>query len=217
MRFLHLAIACVALLPAAAGAGPVRQLDFDVFLDDREIGDHSFRLRDVDGTVHVASSASFRVKAWFVTAFRYEHESAERWEGGCLRGIEAQTDSNGKRSSVSGAAEAGRFHVRSGKRDDSLEGCIRSFAYWDLGLLQAARLLDPQTGENLAVQLTPLPGGTLAIGGGEIAVDRYALKASGMDITLSYDSGTGEWVGLDSAMGKGRTLRYRRSPGELAR
>jgi len=115
---------------SAAGAGPSRALRFDVFLDDREIGDHRFELRDVDGGVHVASTANFRVKAWILTAFRYEHESVERWQGGCLRLIESRTDSNGKRSTVSGSGEGEIFRVRSGDRDDTLEGCIRTFAYW---------------------------------------------------------------------------------------
>jgi len=87
----------------------------------------------------------------------------------------------------------------------------------DLALLKTSMLLDPQSGEHLAVELTPLPSGKLAVAGGEVPVDRYALRAPGVDITLSYESRTGDWIGLDSAVERGRTLRYRRNLVDLNR
>lgn len=219
MKLPSLVIAVLALfLPEGAEAGRVRKLHFDVFLNERAIGDHRFELRDGEDGTLVESEADFLVKAWVVTLFRYDHESTERWNEGCLQQIEARTDSNGKQSNVAGSDAGGSFLVRAGKREHTLAGCVRTFAYWNVDLLRAPRLLNPQTGEHVAVALTRLAGGTLEIGDGrELLVDRYALKGSDVDITLSYEAGTGEWVGLDSAIGSGRALRYRRSPDTLNR
>jgi hypothetical protein len=48
-----------------------------------------------------------------------------------------------------------------------------------------------------------------------VAVKRYALKGQGIDITLAYTADGGDWVGLDSKLEGGRTLRYRRNAAEL--
>ena len=201
--------------PAVGDPAPPRQWNFEVFLDDREIGYHRFELRNAGDALRLETRAEFEVKLLIITAFEYVHSNTELWQAGCLQRIEARTDSNGKRYEVSGEQRDGGFVLATGSGTTRIEDCVGSFAYWDQRLLQRGRLLNSQTGEYLEVELQRLPAATVTIGNREIAVDRYSLTARDMDITLAYAAGSGDWVALDSVVDGGRTLRYRRSPADF--
>jgi len=211
---------CVALPAAADSAGvgssaSAKHLNFEVYLDDREIGFHRFELREEGGALRLTTEADFEVKILLFTAFEYEHRNVEVWRNGCLQRIEARTNSNGDRYAVDGERRGAAFVVETDAGSQRLADCVGTFAYWDRSLLERPRLLNSQTGEYLEVDVRPLPQETLRIGERELAVDRVALKAPGMDIELAYVAGSGEWVALESRVDAGRTLRYRRSPADF--
>jgi len=210
-----LCAASPATADSAGGGSAVRSLNFEVYLDDREIGYHRFELRDDGTALRLTTEADFEVKVLLFTAFAYEHRNVEFWNDGCLQRIEARTDSNGKLYRVEGERRDDAFLLETGDGSRRLDGCVRSFAYWDRSLLDRPRLLNSQTGEYLEVDLERLPAGTLQIGRDQVRVDRYALSAPGMDIELAYASGSGEWLALESRVDQGRTLRYRRSPADF--
>lgn len=83
-----------ALLLAAdpADATQGRQLDFTVYLDDREIGFHRFRLRNQGLERELESEACFKVKIPSFNAYRYAHDIRETWRTQCLRQIESRID-----------------------------------------------------------------------------------------------------------------------------
>lgn len=200
----------------ASGADGARKLSFDVFLDDRAIGYQRFSLTPAGSGTRIETQARFEVKLLRITAFAYDHSNTEVWRGGCLRSIDARTDSNGKKSSVNGRAQGDAFVVATKDGERTLSECVATFAYWDKRiLLRSQALLNSQTGEYVPVRVTPLGAGTSRIGARDIPVKRYALKGKGIDITLAYASGSDEWVALDSKMEGGRTLRYRRNAAEL--
>lgn len=200
----------------ANGADAARKLSFDVFLDDRAIGYQRFSLTPAGDATRIETQARFEVKLLRITAFAYDHRNTELWRGGCLRSIDAATDSNGKKSAVNGRARGDAFVVTTKEGERTLGDCVASFAYWDKGvLLRSKTLLNSQTGEYVPVQIAPLGPTTKRIGARDIPVKRYALKGKGIDITLAYAAGSDEWVALDSKMDGGRTLRYRRSAAEL--
>lgn len=212
-----LGIASHTPLQADTSAGAaVRKLNFDVFLDDRPIGHHRFELAPAGEGTRIVARADFAVKLLRITAFEYQHRNTELWRDGCLRSIDAYTDSNGKKSAVNGRDRGAAFFVATVQGERPLGDCVASFAYWDKQvLLRSQRLLNSQTGEYLPVRIAPLGSDRIRIGQRDIAVQRYALKAQGIDITLAYSVDGGEWVALDSKMDGGRTLRYRRNAAEL--
>jgi hypothetical protein len=194
---------------------PPRQWNFDVYLDDREIGSHHFQLSDSAEGLRLQTHAEFSVEFLTITVYAYEHRNTEIWQGGCLRSIEASTDSNGKHHRVSGVERGGRLVVSTQAGVRHLDECVATFAYWDRRLLERQRLLNPQTGEYLPVKLESLGGGSVLLGSRNVAVQRYALTAEKMDIELAYDADTGEWLALDSQVEGGRVLRYRRNAQDL--
>jgi hypothetical protein len=194
-------------LTAADADSASRTLMFDVFLDGKKIGYHRF---DIDGTrsnAAVRSEASFDVKFLFVTAFSYRHTATESWSNGCLDEIEARTDSNGKMLNVVGELTGDGFVIDTGERAAELPKCVMSFAYWNPGFLEQPRLLNPQTGEYVDVEVQDLGNDVLRIDGREIPARSVRLTARKMDIRLWY-SEESEWLALESVAKGGRIIRY---------
>jgi hypothetical protein len=205
------------LVAGTTGASTLdsERFTFDVYLDEDEIGFHRYEIREHrDGTI-MRTEADFEVRLLFFTAYEYEHRNSEVWRDGCLRNIEARTNSNGDRYEVAGTWRDGTFVLETGSDQRRFSDCVRTFAYWDRKLLDAERLLNSQTGEYVEVALTSLPAGVIEFGDQILPVERYRLTAQGMDIQLAYAAESGEWVGLDTTVRGGRTLRYRRDPAEL--
>lgn len=194
----------------------VRNLNFNVFLDDREIGFQRFTVTPTTEGTRIDTEARFEVKFLRITAFAYDHRNTELWRDGCLQAIAARTDSNGKQQVVNGQDVGSAFVVATAEGEQRLGDCVASFAYWDRNLLiQRQRLLNSQTGEYTPVRIDRIGQGQLRIAERDVTVQRYAIRGQGIDISLAYTVDSGEWVSLDSKLESGRTLRYRRNPAEL--
>lgn len=210
------ALMAVALAGAAgADSRGTNEWNFDVYLDDKEIGFHTFELDRVDDALVLHSEAVFKVKVLFLTAFRYEHNNREVWRDGCLRSIEARTDANGKEFNVKGVVDDGGFLLESADGRAPIDDCVATFAYWDRDLLERDRLLNSQTGEYLDVEFEEKPDATYRLGQREVDAERVHVSARGVDIVLTYAAGSGEWLALESRLQNGRTLSYRRSAEDL--
>jgi hypothetical protein len=182
----------------ALALATTREWHFDVSLDGRPIGEHRFVLREDAGARELTSEARFRVRFLFVDAYRYEHHARERWRGDCLEQLDARTDVNGERSEIT-YPDSGR-----GPRAD----CVRTFAYWNPEILEWRRLLNPQTGEYVDIQVKPM--GRELIDGRP--AQRYRLLGRGrepLQIDLWYTP-TLDWLALESTTPEGRRLRYAR-------
>ncbi len=182
-------------------------LVFDVFLDGKKIGYHRFEIDGTGSDADVRSEASFDVKFLFVTAFSYRHTATESWSNGCLDEIEARTDSNGKKLNVFGERTDNAFVIDSGDVEAELPSCVMSFAYWNPGFLEQPRLLNPQTGEYLEMEVQELGRDTVRLDGREVPARSVRLTARQMDITLWY-SDSSEWLALESVAKGGRIIRY---------
>lgn len=205
-----LVFATCALLTFGSPSRANELLRFQVYLDDRPIGEHSFRIADAGGATRVSSRAAFDVDFLFINAYRYRHSSNEIFRDGCLAQINAQTDDNGKRFQIEGSAVGGDFRVERADGVEQAPGCIKTFAYWDRSFLNQPRLLNPQTGDLEEVRVQPKGNDRVEVEDGRtVPADRYALKTDELTIDLWYNENLG-WVGLESDTGKGRRITYKR-------
>jgi hypothetical protein len=197
----------VATSPTLADTTDTRTMTYDVFLDGKKIGYHRFEIDGSESDAAVRSEASFDVKVLFLTAFKYRHVTSESWTGGCLDEIEAQTNSNGKRLQLSGELTESGFVIDTGEQEAELPECVMTFAYWNPGFLNEPRLLNPQTGEYLDVDVTELGHDVVRIAGREVPARSVRVTARKMDITLWY-SADRQWLALESVAKGGRIIRY---------
>jgi hypothetical protein len=201
--------ACVIAFSAnAADELPGKQWQFDVALDDKPIGFHTFELQH-DGEKQVLTTeASFDVKFLFITAFRYRHQNTEIWNDGCLASIDASTDSNGEQFDVRGELGNGSFELAGEAASMALPGCVQTFAYWNPAILESQKLLNSQTGQYEDVTVSLEGREQLPVAGEFVDALRYRLSAQAGDITLWYSSDDNTWIGLEAPAKGGRKLRY---------
>lgn len=198
----------MALLSATVTASTsTEEWRFRVFLDDAEIGYHRFSLLGNGPERQLESEARYNVKFLYVTVYRYAHDSRERWQGNCLKQVEANTQDNGKTLAVRGTQDGDRFVVTNTRGEANLPACVMTFAYWNPDLLGQSRLLNVQTGEYMDVQVRPLGEETLTVRGTVQRALRYALETRDFRIDLWY-SPNKEWLALESNTQGGRKLRY---------
>ena len=182
---------------------------FKVFLERSPIGEHVFERQPDGDSARVSSRARFDVRFLIFDAYSYWHESDEIWRGDCLERIRATTDDNGDESLVVGKRKPADFMLSVNGRTARLPTCVSTFAYWDKDLLGRRRLLNPQTGELVTARVEAQGVEQVQVGERKVTAERYRLSADGVDITLWYTP-DGNWVGLASDTGKGKTLRYER-------
>lgn len=197
------------LLALSSPASASEHLRFQVYLGDKPIGEHSFRVFETGDLRRVHSSAAFDVDFLFVNAYRYRHDSREIFRDGCLQEIRATTDDNGKRYRVEGEATGKQFRIDRGDGEEQAEGCLMTFAYWDPDFVNQKRLLNAQTGKLEPVRVRAQGSDRVKVGSREVPATRYALSADEVSIDLWYNDDLG-WVGLASDTGKGGRLSYRR-------
>lgn len=196
-----------AMLVAPAHAYPPREWRFNVLLDNKPIGQHSFVLSLDQRQQVLKSEADYNVKLLGFNAYRYQHLAVERWEGGCLSEIEARTNDNGDALALKGRKDDAGFILNGPAGTRSLPGCVMSFAYWNPAILKESRLLNAQNGEYLAVSVRDLGAESLSLGSAKIAARRYRLDAGKFSIDLWYGAGN-QWLALETRTAEGRLLRY---------
>lgn len=210
-RLMHLVttslILAVPLDLTSATTTDTREWQFRVYLDDREIGYHDFRLTNVGQAQELETAARFNIKFLFFNAYEYEHVNSEQWDGDCLRRIESRTVANGEVYSVRGSQQQGRFLISTRDKQLSLPKCIMTFAYWNPEFLNESRLLNSQTGEYLDISVEPAALENVTVRGERVPALHYSLSANGLQLDLWYSKNQ-EWLGLESVTESGRKLRY---------
>lgn len=196
-----------ALVIPTALAAAQKKWEFTVYLDDTAIGHHHFVLNERGTERELSSDARFNVKLLFVNAYRYVHGASERWRDNCLVSLSSRTDDNGKQLNVNAEQQGGRVTVTTARGEETMPGCVMTFAYWNPQILRQARLLNPQTGQYEAVRISAMDEETITVRGVPVKARRYRISGPKNPIDLWYGPDYA-WLALQSPLDSGRTLRY---------
>lgn len=211
MKKLLFSALCLSCLSAPAFA---ERLDFDVFLDNQQVGFNTVNIQQNGADTQVSVKSVFNVKVLFINAYHYSHTAQERWRNGCLTQLNTQTNDNGKQQTVSTTLVGNRLNVDAGDNSAELSGCVRSFAYWNPALLNSSHLLNTQTGKYESTQLSLLGKQPLVFNGKSYGSKHYRLQVSGTtQIDLWYDANN-RWQALQANV-EGRKLRYLRKGDDI--
>ncbi|MGB0847709.1 MAG: DUF6134 family protein [Thiolinea sp.] len=204
MLIILTAFALLAGSPAKASGNNAWR--FQVLLDGTAIGQHSFNVSTSNNQVLVKTNASFAVKFLGFTAYTYQHNNTERWQGACLNSISANTNDNGEQLIVNGTRQGNNFALKTADANSTLPACLKSFAYWNLAHMKSPQLLNSQTGELMSVRLQAMGNDNIMAGGQFVPAKRYRLTGRNLQIDLWY-SAQNRWLGLES-LKDGRRIRY---------
>lgn len=181
---------------------------FRVLLDDMEIGHHRFLVTKRGAYEQVISEASYDVRLLFIPVYRYRHSSLETWKDNCLVEIQSQTDDNGNQQFINGSFQARMLHLTTKQGETRLQGCVKTFAYWDPAILKASRLLNTQTGQYTTVDTRFIANETLMINGKKVASRHYQLLMEKFTIDLWYARNDNRWLRLESTTQSGASIKY---------
>ena len=192
----------VFLLPMELCIAEPEAIRFKIFLDNNEVGQHHFTMREHGGDLEVTSEASMDFNVLLIKKYKYRHSAKEIWKDGCLKSVESTTQRNNKNIEISGKLLAGRFVVTNSGVEESLKECTKSFAYWRPEWLEDESLLNVETGKYTPVTLeSEFDPNTL--------MTRKTLGLPKTEIRLKYDKSS-EWQSLESDLKIVGTLRYQR-------
>jgi hypothetical protein len=197
----------VSIANTVPGKDRSESWNFRVMLDDMPIGYHRVRIDRTDNTKTVHTRANFDVRILFIPVYSYEHETRERWEDNCLVDISSTTDDNGENYFVNSVKQDEHLAVETRNGISSFGGCVRTFAYWDVDLLNSQRLLNTQTGEYEPVSVSDMGTGQLIIDDEQIEARHFRLVAEELTIDLWYTKDM-HWLALESVTESGAVLRY---------
>ncbi|MEL7538691.1 MAG: DUF6134 family protein [Pseudomonadota bacterium] len=209
---LVLAVAIAATANADINVGEpatIARWNFDVLLNERKIGTHRFELIDGGNVRHLRTDASFDVKVLFFNAYRYRHNSVEKWENGCLASIQSETDRNGDELSIRGESDAESFLIDGKTGERAIDrSCVMSFAYWNPEILDQDALLNSQTGDFQDIDVRFAGEEEIEAGGQTFAADRFEIDTGQGVIKVWYQQDNDRWLALEAPAKGKRTIRY---------
>lgn len=182
---------------------------FKVFLDNKPIGYHEYRMTGNDDQYIMSIKAEFDVKFLFLSVYSYAHNNSETWKNQCLTELSSTTDDNGEDLFVRFRAESNEFLINTPEGTQTVKECVRSFAYWNQDLLKSDRLLNAQTGELVDIELKSMGEESITLGDQSVEAERYQIKGKDLEIDLWY-SPNKEWLALQSITKGGYILQYER-------
>ena len=191
----------------------VSHYDFDVLLNDKVIGEHTFVVTDFNDTLQtVAGAADYRVKFLGVEVFRYQHHHNERWERGCLSDYEARTETRGELTTIIVESSPERYLVKTNSNTQTHRRadvpCLWSYAYWRPEISNQRSLLNGQTGALKTVTISEARD----LGDSRAGIHALNISLDSVDeasLVVRFDD-QGRWAGLEVQVSENRLLVYRR-------
>jgi len=205
--FSSLSISNTSFATAADSNDLQQSWNFKVLLDDKPIGYHQVRIDRDANRKDVHTKAEFDVRFMFIPVYSYVHDTRETWVNGCLVNITSTTDDNGDDFFINSKPLNQRLALETQDGISTFDGCVRTFAYWDIEMLQSTHLLNTQTGEYQAVTITDMGSDTVNLEDGEVEARRFKLICEDMNIDLWYTNDM-HWLALESTTASGAVLRY---------
>jgi hypothetical protein len=205
MRILLCLLLWLASLQTSAKAVEYSDLvekiiNFQVFLNDHEVGSHEFRIVKKNRQIEVDSSLNIEFKAMGFFKVKYAHKANEIWRDGCLQSLVSETQKRGKKINVEAQQSDLGMVVKGSKSTQTLNGCVRTFAYWNPQFLYEDYLLNAENGEYVPVAVTS--SALVNNAGSKVSID-----GAKVDIQLEYDT-SGKWLSLQSEFKMGGIIRY---------
>ena len=186
-----------------------KHVSFRVMWKGEQIGYHNTVITpSTDGAgMTVQTKIGMKVKMGVITAFRYEHQSTETWQGGLLQSLVSMTNNDGDKLSVKGEATSNGFRVTGPKgpfvapADSLTTNCM-----WLPELVEEKKLIDSQNGVLVGLVSKPLGEETVKVKGKNEPAERHSILTPFVGGSLWYDL-AGNWVRSRLEI-KGETLEY---------
>lgn len=189
VRLAVLAAASSLCLAASAQAAPPGSgsLDFTVTRNGSPVGRHEMLFRNEPDGLKVDIRTNVAVKVAFITAYRFEHEGHEIWQGGRLTRLWSKTNDDGTNHLLDVSAAGPALSVMAdGKPTETAQVSIPA-SLWNEGLLTQKTLLNTLDGSRMAIGVSDLGVEPVTVKGATIPARHYAVTGD-LQRELWYDA-----------------------------
>jgi len=183
-------------------------LEFNVYRKGSRVGRHKVEFETEDGELRVRSHFKLKVKVLFVTAYKFEFESLGVWRDGVLQSMTAETNDNGKESSVEAyLAEDGKFYATGRKGSYIADKWVYPSNHWNIGAVDSSVVLNTINGQLAQVEVFGRGIDTVETASGPVDAERFDYTGELEATSVWYDR-DGRWVRMVFTTRQGETLEY---------
>ena len=191
-------------------AHPNGALNFDVKRGNSDFGYHNLTFREEGDRLYVTTEVKLRAGLGPITVFRYDHQSEEIWENGQLISLQARTYKDDEWLSVNVYKEDDNLVVegtRPGGETFTREAALDALpsSHWFGYPQETQSLINTETGEDMPVEITPLPQRNYDTARQSVPVSGLTMVGT-LSVDLYYDE-AGLWAGCQFEA-RGQSIRY---------
>jgi len=161
---------------AAPGASS-ETLRFAIMRNGDQIGTHTVEINRGPKETSVNMSTDLAVKVMFIVAYRLQYTTTEKWVGGKLIALNAQSDDNGTKHKVSATLKPNGLEVEADGKTSTVDKNIIPATLWNPEVVKRSQVLDPKDGEVVPITVTEQGVEDLTIDGRTIKARHYILKS----------------------------------------
>lgn len=188
-----LSAAAAVTLVASAAAVPAHAetskgaLTFTVLRKGSDIGTFSIAYHVDNGRTYIDSKTHVAVKIVFVTAYRFEQEEHEVWQGGHLARLDSKTDDDGKDRSLHVKADGNALDVDGSAAKYRAPLQVVPASLWNPATVQQTELLNTIDGKMMKVAVRDVGRETVKVAGQPVTATHYAITGD-LKRDLWYDA-----------------------------
>ncbi len=172
---LFLATSQFLAIPAHAAPPPGGILDFTVLRNGSEVGRHEMLFRsEVDG-LKIDIRTNVAVKVAFITAYRFEHEGHEVWQGAHLARLWSKTNDDGTKHVLDVTAGGDSLVVMADGKEPEKSTASIPASLWNERIVQQKSILNTLDGSRMTIQVADLGTEAVLVKGANIPARHYAI------------------------------------------
>jgi hypothetical protein len=188
--FFAAGLLCSPIVAVPAGAAEQETRDYTVYVDGKPAGTAHITIQTgEDGVTTVTADTDVRVRVLFFK-YSYWYRGKETWKDGRLVRLESSSDDDGKRYTVSAAADNDRLRVTVNGETRHMRGDVWPTSFWQVpaggNLPGAVTLLDVDTGRELHARVQKLGAQQVAVEGRAQNASHYRLLGK-ITVDLWFD------------------------------
>lgn len=179
---------------------------FDVYRNGKLVGEHLTRFDNDGGKLKISSKMTLTIKVLFVTVYRFQYQSVDLWCNDRLQWLNAETNRNGKITTVTAMVDSTAIKVKIGDREQLADVDIIPTNHWNANVLEANQVLNTLTGNINNVAIRRCVTGNPEIESAAPGAECFAYSGE-LETRVWYD-GEGRWRGLEFAGDDGSSISY---------
>ncbi|MEK9970520.1 MAG: DUF6134 family protein [Ferrovibrio sp.] len=170
-----------------AAPPPGGALNFTVMRNGSEVGKHEMLFRNETDGLKIDIRTNVAVKVAFITAYRFEHEGHEVWQGGRLVRLWSKTNDDGTKHVLDVTAGGSDLVVMADGKDAEKATVSIPASLWNERIVQQRSILNTLDGTRMAIQVADLGTEAVAVQGGRVPARHYSITGD-LQRELWYDA-----------------------------